>query len=75
MRSQFLYKSNPEIEKTFRLRSKKQKLEEQGRKEPHQIWREEEVTKEGRLGILLPPGVQGITSSIAHPNVERCVIH
>ena len=42
----------------------------EARQELQQIWREEDVTKEGPLGILLPPGVQGIASSIARPNID-----
>jgi len=56
MQSPFQYEPDPEIERTFRLRRKKQRLEKQRRKarETNQLWQEEEVSKEGHFKIWLP---------------------
>jgi len=72
MRSPFLCEPNPEIERTSRLRRKKQKLEEQRRKarrtSPSMAGG---VSDQKRtLRDFVTPGVQGTASTIAHPNVE-----
>jgi len=71
MRSPFAYELDPEIEWTFRLRGKKQRLEKRHKAQ-------EESAKmytggEGQRRTLqdfITLGVQGISSSIARPTVE-----
>ena len=72
MRSPFLYEPDPEIERTFYLRRKKQKVEEQRREA-----RRTSPNMAGGCGdqrrILrdfVTLRVQGIASSIARPNVD-----
>jgi len=72
MRRLFLYDCDPEIETTFRLRRKKQKVKEQ-RCEA----RRTSTNKEGGEGDqrwtprdFVTPRVHGIGSSIARPNVD-----
>jgi len=70
MRSQFLYEPDPEIERTFCLRRKKQKIKEHRR--------EARLTSTKMAGggggqkrtlrDFVTAGVQGIASSITHPN-------
>jgi len=72
MRSPFLYKPDPEIERTFSLRRKKQTLEEQRlkvrRTSPNMASGGGEPR--GTLRVFVTLRVQGIASSIAHANVE-----
>jgi len=72
MRSPFLYEPDPEIERTFHLRRKKQKIEEQRRGA-----RRTSINMAGRgddqrrmLSDFVTYGVQGIASSISRPNVD-----
>ena len=72
MRSPFLYESNPEIKKTFHLKRKKQKVEEQ-RCKARRIPTNMGVgggDQRRTLRDFVTPGVQGIASSIARPNVD-----
>jgi len=72
MQSPFLYEPNLEIERTFRLRRKKQTIEEQR----HEVRRTSTNMAGGggdqrrMLRDFVIPGVQGIASSIARPNVD-----
>jgi len=68
MRSLILYKPDLEIERTFRLRRKKQRIEEQR----HAAGRNSSIVGEERrtLRDFVTPGVQGISSSIARPAVD-----
>jgi len=72
MRSVVVYEPDPKIERTFPLRSKKQKIDEQ-RCEARRI----PTNMPGGGGDqrrtprdFITPGVQGIASSIARPNVD-----
>ena len=55
MRNSILYEPNLKIERTFRLRRKKQRMKNKGAREEgiQQTWREEKVNKEGRFVIPL----------------------
>jgi len=68
MRSLILYKPDPEIERTFFLRRKKQRIEEQR----CEVRRNSSMAGEERrtLRDFVTPGVQGITSTIARPAVD-----
>jgi len=59
-----LYKPNPEIERTFRLKRKKQRIEDKRR----EARKNSNMVEGGQLGTLqdfVTPGLQGIASSIA----------
>ena len=68
MRSLILYEPDPEIERTFRLKRKKQRIEEQRR----EAGRNSNLVGEEirTLCDFITPGVQGIASSIARPAVD-----
>jgi len=68
MRSLILYEPGLEIERTFHLRSNKQRIEEQRRG----ARRNSNIAGEGRrtLRDFVTPGVQGIASSIAWPAID-----
>jgi len=68
VRSLILYEPDPEIERTFRLRRKKQRIEEQR----HETRRNSNMADEERrtLHDFVTLGVQGIASSIARPAVD-----
>jgi len=72
MRSQFLYEPDPEIERTFRLRRKKQKIEEQR----HEARRTSTNMTGGggdqrrTLRDFVTPKVQGIASRIDCSNID-----
>jgi len=71
MRSAYLYEPNPKIEKTFRLRGKEQKLQEQRRKARRTSQNIAGGGDQRRtLRVFVTPEVQGIASSIARPNIE-----
>jgi len=71
MRSPLAYGPDPEIEKTFRIRRKKERLEKRckGRETSPKM----DARTRGQRRTLrdfITPGVQGISSSIAKPTVE-----
>jgi len=68
MRSLILYEPNPEIERNFRLRRKKHRIEEQR----HEARRNLNIGGEERRSLqdFITPGVQAIASSIARPIVD-----
>ena len=72
MRSPFLYELDPKIERTFRLRRKKHRLEEQRRnaRRTSLIMAGGHGEQRRVLRDFVSPSVKGITSSIARPNVE-----
>ena len=68
MRSLILYEPDPEIERTFRLRRKRQRIEEQ-RREPRTD--SSMVGEERRtLWDFVVPGIKATASSIARPAIE-----
>ena len=72
MRSLILYKPDPEIERTFRLRRKKQMIEEQRcetRRNVTNMAREGDDQRR-TLRDFVTPGVQVITSSIACATID-----
>jgi len=68
MESLILYEPDPEIERTFCLRRKKQRIEEQRREVRRNSSMAGEATR--TLRDLVTPEVQGTTSSIAQPAVD-----
>jgi len=72
MGSPFLYEPDLEIERTFRLRRKRQRLEEQRRKarRASPIMTGGDGEQRRTLTDFVTSGVQDITSSIAHPSME-----
>jgi len=68
MRSLILYEPNPEMERTFRLRRKKQRIKEQRRETRRNSGMAGEVRR--TLHDFVTPGVQGIALSIARPAVD-----
>jgi len=68
MRSLILCEPDPEIERTFRLRRKRQRIEEQRREARaySSMAREERRT----LHDFVTLGIQGIASNIAQPTVD-----
>ena len=68
MRSLILYEPDPEIERTFRLRRKKQRITEQNR----EVRTDSSMASDERrtLRDFITPGVQGIASSITRPAVD-----
>jgi len=68
MLSPILCEPNPEIERTFPLRRKKQRIKEQRRKARRKSNMAEDDQRRTR-GDFVNLGVQGITSSIARPTV------
>jgi len=72
MQSPIWYEPDPEIERTFHLRMKKQRIEEQrheARRNPTNMVRGEGDQRRA-LRDFVTPGAQGITSSIARPTVD-----
>jgi len=72
MRSPFLYEPDPEIERTFRLRRNKKKIEEHRRKARRISTNMVGGGGDQRrtLRDFVAPKVQGIASSIARPYVD-----
>jgi len=72
MWSPFLYEPGPEIERTFRLRREKQKIKEQrgeaSRSSTNMAGGGDNQRR--TLRDFITPGVQGVTSTIAHPRIE-----
>jgi len=71
MRSPFAYEPDPEIERTFRLRRKKRRLERRRKAQEESV--KMDAGGEGQRRTLrdfITPGVQGISSSIARLTVE-----
>lgn len=68
MRSLILYEPDPEIEKTFCVRRKKQRIKEQR----GEARRNSNMAGEERRTLcdFITPGVQGIASSIARPTMD-----
>ena len=69
MRSSILYEPDPKIERTFRLRRKRQRIEEQ-RREVRRKSSMVEGDQRGTLRDFVTPGIQGIASSIARSAVN-----
>jgi len=72
MRSPFLYELDPEIKRTFCLRRKKQKIEEQRCEARRTSTNMAEGGGDQRRTFrdFVTPRVQGIASTTAHPNVD-----
>jgi len=71
VRSPFAYEPDPEIEWTFRIRRKKQRLDK--RRKAQEEFAKMDAGGEGqrrKLRDFITPGVQGISSSIARPTLE-----
>jgi len=68
MRSLILYRPDPDIERTFCLRRKKQRIEEQR----HEARRNLSMAGEERMTLsdFVTPGVQGIALRIAQTTVD-----
>jgi len=67
-----LYEPDPKIERTFRLRRKKQRIDEQRRKARRNLTSMAggEDDQRRTLRDFITPGVQGIPSNIARPTVD-----
>ena len=73
LRSPFVYEPDPEIERTFHQKRKKQRVEGQRRKAQEISPKMEPPRREPERRTLrefITPEVQGITSSIARPTLE-----
>ena len=71
MRSPFAYEPNPEIEWTFRIRRKKQRLKKRRKAQEEYPKMDPGARGQGTtLRDFITPGVEGISSSIARPTVE-----
>jgi len=71
MRSLFVYELDPEIERTFRIRRKNQRLEKRRRAQEESPKMDAEAGGQRRtLRDFITPGVQGISSSISRLTVE-----